>query len=250
VVSNIRLAIQQRDRHAATLSDTGLQFLTRGYAAHYCAVPREVDPQIVACSMIASGLRIFDIRDPLHPREVAYHVAQAKAGAQRQDDKQNAAMSKPAFVPERREVWYTDVNNGFHVVRLDPSVWPDPTGPTAAPCIARRSVLVTLRGRPRLRSFSVSVNGRRVRASLHRRGVLRVPLPKTGPATAVVRVRAVTRGGRTLQVTKRYALCPAARAAGRAVPTRWASEQHDVARTVDLLCQLWLGGLRTSTTLR
>ena len=39
----------------------------QGYAAHYCTIPREVDPEIVACSFITSGLRVFDIRDPATP---------------------------------------------------------------------------------------------------------------------------------------------------------------------------------------
>jgi hypothetical protein len=32
-------------------------------------------------------------------------------------------MSKPAFDPQRREVWYTDAASGFWVVRLDKSAW-------------------------------------------------------------------------------------------------------------------------------
>ena len=47
----------------------------QGYAGHYCNVPTRVDPAIVACSMILSGLRVFDIRDPYHPREIAYFNA-------------------------------------------------------------------------------------------------------------------------------------------------------------------------------
>jgi hypothetical protein len=37
-------------------------------------------------------------------------------------------MSHPAFYPQQREVWYTDAASGFWVLRLDKSVWPDPTG--------------------------------------------------------------------------------------------------------------------------
>ena len=35
-------------------------------------------------------------------------------------------MSSPAFVPERREIWYTDVYSGFYVVRLTNGAWPQP----------------------------------------------------------------------------------------------------------------------------
>ena len=45
----------------------GAQLPLQGYAGHYCNVPKRVDPGIVACSMILSGLRVFDIRDPAAP---------------------------------------------------------------------------------------------------------------------------------------------------------------------------------------
>ena len=41
-------------------------------------------------------------------------------------------MSKPAFAPGRREVWYTDAITGFYAVRLTNGVWPHPTVPAAA----------------------------------------------------------------------------------------------------------------------
>jgi hypothetical protein len=75
-----------------------------------------VNPTIVACSFILSGLRVFDIRDPQKPREIAYFNQPApittplKSGAY--------AMSAPAFAPERNEIWYSDGNSGFYNVRL------------------------------------------------------------------------------------------------------------------------------------
>ena len=250
VVSNLRLAVHQRDRYQATVTDTLPQAPVRGYSAHYCAVPREVDPQIVACSSIASGLRIFDVRDPLRPKEVAYYVAPPRAGAVTNEDRRNAAMSKPEFVPERREVWYTDVNSGFHVVRLDPSAWPDPVArapaPSAAsPCIHRRAVVVRVPGRPVLRSFTVRVGGRRVPATRGARGTLRVPL-RSKARRVTVSVRVVTRRGRVVRFTRRVRTCTRrpARAAGLVVPARASSTQRaEVARRFDLVCRLRLGEL-------
>jgi hypothetical protein len=37
-------------------------------------------------------------------------------------------MSRPAFDPQRHEIWYTDGVSGFYVVRIDPSVWPSGAG--------------------------------------------------------------------------------------------------------------------------
>lgn len=124
IVSNLRLAVHQPENRAAIANDPGAQNLTGGYAGHYCSVPTRVDPDIAACSMILSGLRIFDIRDPLHPREVGYfnapvlpRVLPVPAPAS------NWPMSRPAFVPERREIWYSDGYSGFYVLRVTNGVW-------------------------------------------------------------------------------------------------------------------------------
>ncbi len=129
VVSNIRLEVNQPAAHAAADGDPsplGVSVFT--YSAHYSGIPREVDPEIVACSFINSGLRIFNIQDPLHPREVAYYISPPKIGIPGGD----FAMSMPVFVPARREVWYTDASSGFYALKLGKSVWPDPLAPPAS----------------------------------------------------------------------------------------------------------------------
>ncbi len=124
VVSHLRLAVHQKDARATDQQDDpGAQRVGQGYAGHYCSVPRQVEPGIVACSMIGSGLRVFDIRDPLRPREVAYH-AQPQVSGPDPSERGAYAMAAPAFVPERRQVWYSDVNTGFYVLQLSPAAWP------------------------------------------------------------------------------------------------------------------------------
>jgi hypothetical protein len=125
VVSRIRLAVHEKEGRADQGNDPGATTVGQGYAAHYCAVPREVEPGIVACSMIASGLRIFDIRNPLRPREVAYFNA-PKADLSDPSEGGGYAMSAAAFVPERREIWYVDSNTGFHALRVTNGAWPNP----------------------------------------------------------------------------------------------------------------------------
>ena len=124
VVSNIRLQVDQPAAHHAAQGDPGTLDPAQGYAAHYCAIPREVDPEIVACSFISSGLRIFNIQDPRHPHEVAYFVSPPKRAITNSGDGSDFAMSHPAFDPSRREVWYTDGTSGFYVLRLARGVWP------------------------------------------------------------------------------------------------------------------------------
>ena len=124
VVSNLRLEVHQPENRAAIAGDPGAQNPTQGYAGHYCNVPTRTDPTIVACSMIMSGLRIFDIRDPANPQEVAYFVSPIRARqAAGFFEASNWAMSSPAFVPERKEIWYSDGYNGFFVVRVTNDVW-------------------------------------------------------------------------------------------------------------------------------
>ncbi len=44
------------------------------------------------------------------------------------NERSNYAMSSPDFAPERDEIWYSDGNSGFYVVRLANGVWPEDAG--------------------------------------------------------------------------------------------------------------------------
>src|SRR2546422_1014324 len=113
VISDMRLEVNQpANRAGDEVNDPGANFPVQGYAGHYCAVPSRTEPGVAACSFIMSGLRMFDIRDPYHPREIAYGnfpTNPTKAG----ELASSFAMSAPAFAPERGEVWYADGNSGF-----------------------------------------------------------------------------------------------------------------------------------------
>jgi hypothetical protein len=128
VVSNIRLEVHQPEHRDEIADDYGAQSPVQGYAGHYCNVPRTQEPGIIACSMIASGLRVFDIRDPENPKEIAYFIAPPSTvsgtGGPTIDERANWAMAEPAFAPERREIWYSDGTSGFYALRLTDAVWP------------------------------------------------------------------------------------------------------------------------------
>jgi hypothetical protein len=64
VISNLRLQVNQPADHKAAGGDPGAFSPVQGYAAHYCNVPTRVDPKIVACSFITSGLRVFASSTP------------------------------------------------------------------------------------------------------------------------------------------------------------------------------------------
>jgi hypothetical protein len=126
VVSDLRLQVNMREAHRAADVDPAAFPPTQvfGYSMHYCSIPQQKDPQIVACSSTNSGLRVFNISDPTDPREVAYFIAPPKAGHIAGLLPGDLALSQPAFDSQRREIWYTDAGSGFYAVRLSPDAWP------------------------------------------------------------------------------------------------------------------------------
>ena len=120
IVSDLRLQVHQPSaREGAEKNDPGADIPVQGYAAHYCSVPYQRNPRVVACSMILSGLRVFDISRLAKPREVAYFN---KPLTRTRVDNPSAtgafAMSQPAWDVKRRSIWYSDGNTGFYDVRL------------------------------------------------------------------------------------------------------------------------------------
>ena len=121
VISNIKLEVHEPANRSGDQSKDPMAWQpAQGYAAHYCGIPTRDNPKVAGCSMIESGLRLFDIRDVTHPREVGY-FNKPKA----QIDKLalipaigGYAMSQPAWDPAHNSVWYTDTNSGFYVVKL------------------------------------------------------------------------------------------------------------------------------------
>jgi len=111
LVSNVRLQVHEPANHSGEQwNDPGGNNPLGGYAAHYCSVTTRNNPKLAGCSMILSGLRIFDISDVQHPREVAYFNMPTKKGGD--------AFSQPSWDPANNSVWYTDSSTGFWDVRL------------------------------------------------------------------------------------------------------------------------------------
>ncbi len=211
VITQLRLEVNNPAEHAAAANDPGAFSPVQGYAAHYCDVSSPVDPQVVACSFITSGLRVFDISDLTRPKEIAYHVAPTMPRVENGGMASAYAMSKPVVVPERREVWYSDGATGFNVLRVREGAWPAPRAAVTRVCGSRRAfpVRVRLPRGARVRSVRATLGGRRVAGSRRVGRYVRVPVDLRGraPETVTLRVRVTLAGGRTVTDVRRYRTC-------------------------------------------
>lgn len=71
VASKLMLEVHDPKFCAQVLPDlVGLSLFT--YGSHYCSVDNKYNATTLACGYFNSGIRVFDIRDPLRPREIAY----------------------------------------------------------------------------------------------------------------------------------------------------------------------------------
>ncbi len=125
VVSKLKLEVHMPENANAVAPDTAPQPVF-GYNGHYCTVDNPDDAQIVACGYFQSGLRVFDIRDPYKPREIAYYIPPASPGYHPGSNYQfegqcgaaDWASAHSRIVLEREEIWFTSQCGGLHVVRF------------------------------------------------------------------------------------------------------------------------------------
>jgi hypothetical protein len=108
------------------------------YDSHYCSVDNKRDATTLACAFFESGIRVFDIRDPLHPREIAYFVPPSvtipspgsqntRAKANGRPDHCSAQMSLNAT---SGSLMTTCQDSGFLALKFARGVWPFPSTTT------------------------------------------------------------------------------------------------------------------------
>ena len=110
-------------------------YIIFGYDGHYCGVDDARNATLLACSYFRSGIRVFDIRDPSHPKEIAYYKPPAQRmeilpGSQlaniEGDRTTDWATARIRFrkhrgekgEKDRGEIWFTTQDNGFQIVRF------------------------------------------------------------------------------------------------------------------------------------
>ncbi len=93
------------------------------YDSHECTPDRLHDPTILACASLGSGLRVFDIRDPRTPREIAYYNA---ASVSKTDPTLDWAFARAVIRRDLGQVWWVTHLSGFRAARFRDGVWPFP----------------------------------------------------------------------------------------------------------------------------
>jgi uncharacterized protein (TIGR03382 family) len=134
IVSELQLEVNDPANCAAVVNDPNLGL---GYSSHYCGVDSTRDPTILACSFFEAGLRVFDIKDPAQPKEIAYYKPPAQrkkllpgsnlwsATADRMTDGTSTQVRVRA---DRNEVWFVSQDNGFQIVKFTNGVGLDGRG--------------------------------------------------------------------------------------------------------------------------
>lgn len=131
IASKLKLEVHMPENDNAIAGDTATGGGTFGYEGHYCGVDDPANTTTVACGMFQSGIRVFDVRDPWHPAEIAYFYPQLlEPTTQLPGSQNNRATTAPycssqvRLIAERGELWTTCQDNGFLALKFTNGVWP------------------------------------------------------------------------------------------------------------------------------
>ena len=146
IVSRLALEVHDPANCRATLPDiVGQTNFT--YGSHYCSVDNRLEATTLVCGYFNSGIRVFDIRNPRRPKEVAYYNPAGTttpspgsnhigvSGAVNSVNNWVAGgpdwCSAQAHLDAKEGVlWTTCQDNGLLVLKFENGVWPFPTSRT------------------------------------------------------------------------------------------------------------------------
>jgi hypothetical protein len=139
IVSRLGLEVHATKACSLVLPDiVGLSIFT--YGSHYCSVDNKQNATTLACGYFNSGIRVFDIRNPLQPKEIAYYNP---AGATTASTGSNHTIANNfvAGGPDwcsaqvhldavKGTLWTTCQDNGLLVLKFTNGAWPFPESST------------------------------------------------------------------------------------------------------------------------
>ena len=94
------------------------------YDVHHCAVDNRDNATTLACGYFYGGIRVFDIRDPQHFKEIAYYVPPVKTG------KPKWCAAPPILDVKTSSVYSWCADTGVVALKFTNGVWPFPESAT------------------------------------------------------------------------------------------------------------------------
>jgi hypothetical protein len=133
LVSKLKLETHDVKNCDAVLPDVAdLALFT--YGSHYCSVDDTANATAMACSYWNSGVRVFDIRNPAQPKEIAYFNPPGTTTASFGSSHVSAGQWRPGgpdwcpsrldFDKERGLLTTVCSDNGLLVMKFKNNVWP------------------------------------------------------------------------------------------------------------------------------
>ena len=118
------------------------------YGSHYCSVDNKTKTTTLACGYFNSGIRVFDIRNPEQPKEIAYFNPQSVINAGAPDFASPGSnhvgigqwraggpdwcSAQVHLNASNGTLWSTCQDNGLLLLKFTNGVWPFP-GTTTPP---------------------------------------------------------------------------------------------------------------------
>lgn len=118
-VSRFRLEVNDPDHCKTVLADSSPL-----YSPHQVTVDDPNNATMAFVSWLSSGVRIFDIRDPAHPREIAYYNPPARPEVTNPQGEYwisagwDSTPSRVWYRPETGHIWFVSAANGFQIIEL------------------------------------------------------------------------------------------------------------------------------------
>jgi len=139
IVSRLALETDDPANCAKVLPDlAGLTGFT--YDSHYCSVDNKHHATTLACGYFNSGIRVFDIRNPVRPKEIAYFnpVGTTTASAGSNHNRVGGwvaggpdwCSAQVHFDAKKGTLWTTCQDNGVLALKFRKGVWPFPDSRT------------------------------------------------------------------------------------------------------------------------
>ena len=139
IVSRLKLDVHLTQNSGVDVRDAGEPLFV--YDGHYCTVDDEKNSTAVACGYFESGIRVFDVRDPEAPQEIAYFYPPAITdrplpASSHGGGTADRCAAQIRFVPHTRQLWTQCQDNELLTLQFTNGVYPlsVPARDTASAC--------------------------------------------------------------------------------------------------------------------